>query len=224
MEIDSFSQCLQYLQAITPEKGQLERYVPIPIASALFGGILGFGLNALLAKYKEESLDANRVMCCSEEVQRIKEALELTLLELMNLASQLVAKIDIATNQLPTKISSPYISKHFTDAAHKHTKEQRSCIQSMIEHIDSLNNRLPFMHEPEKTFVSFDTSVHLLNSSGDALKAWRCCQGFIDKKVSIILEDQVNDQLILMGATQEQVDARALLAKNARSHNSVLRL
>ncbi|MEE3935451.1 hypothetical protein V2I68_07790 [Pseudomonas viridiflava] len=222
MDIENFNQCLQYLQSVNLEKSAFAKY--IPVLAAITGGALGFGLNSLATRKKEGNLEKNKTMCCNEEAQIIQETLEQTMLELMDMMTKLASKIEITKSELPTTITSGYISNHFTDIAHKYTKEQRHWLQAMMVFTESLNKRLDAIQNPERGFLSFENSIDLLNAGNDTIKAWMHCKSFLVNTDSTFSDAHVAEKLLIIGASQEQLDARTALIENVETRNSLLNI
>ncbi len=222
MDIENFNQCIQYLEMTIHDKSMLERY--IPILAALSGGLVGFFLNSLSTRKKETKSDKNKMMCCDEDIQKIIETLNDTILELMRMMVALVEKNKITSNQLPLSISSLYLSSYFIEIAHKYTTDQRLWIQSLMENLSILDKKLAVAQHPEKGFLSFKNSINIVNTLNYSFRARMYCQSVLHGENLLISESESDKHALLLGATEEQVKARNTLKQNILDHNNLLNL
>lgn len=144
MDIDAFSQCLNYLGSAQNKKPLLE--LVIPAASSLMGVIVGASLTMMRERSKEKIALKNKTMCISEELARVKNYLEHITQEAIHIYDSSVAEHVIPGHQLQLEISLPFIVEHFTSIAHKYSQGQRNHIIQFVETIKELNQQLGDFH------------------------------------------------------------------------------
>jgi len=220
MDMESFSQCMQYLQSTTTSKSSIELF--IPLISAATGVILGFGLNYLTSTLKENKSNANKLNCCREDLEQTEESLKKLVRELYKLASGIVEGKAPTIHQLPNKIGSLCLPEYFTEVAHKFSKKQRLRIQSLLQGMEALNDLLTEASAPPKGPMSYRHSTVLVNSVHTALECWSFCRCIeTDKELP---DDNISSYIKEMGVTNKQYEDINLLIENSRKHNSILNL
>lgn len=208
MDIESFSQCIEYMQA-NHVKLTADKF--IPVVSALGGALMGFYLNYLSSSLKEGRASKNKLMCCNENVRQIQGSVSQLLLELCKLMECVAFKKKPARHNLPGSISFLYLNEYFSDVAHKFSREQREWVQQLITEVEIINKSLPALWE--KNVSSFyDYSLALLNLSSRAMMAWSMCENVVRGAHF----DTTNKELLeLIGATKDQVYCYFGLVENA---------
>ncbi|WP_153772398.1 hypothetical protein [Pseudomonas sp. MNR3A] len=208
MDIESFSQCIDYMQ-VNQVKMTVDKF--IPVASALSGALMGFYLNYLSSSRKEGRASKNKLMCCGENVRQIQGSVVQLLLELCKLMECVAFKKKPARHNLPGSISSLYLNEYFSDVAHKFSKEQREWVQQLLTEVEIINKALPELWEKDVSSF-YGHSLALLNLSSRAMTAWNKCENIVR---GVYFDTTNKDLLELIGATNDQVYCYFALVENA---------
>lgn len=216
MDVDTFAQCLQYIQA-THSGFTVEKL--IPVGAAFAGAILGFGLNYATSTRKENKTNQNKKLCCEEDIHKIRRDTAKVASEVCNLCIILTSGANTTHHQVPIHVSSLCLDEYFIDVAHKFTKPQRESIQMLLGSLKILNERLPALTNRAKS--DFVYSTILLNLANCAIHAWSHCEDFLRGEITDFTQDEVYDSLNL---TPEQMKALMALQTNTKSNNTELNL
>lgn len=217
MDLESFTQCIQYIQSAKPEF-KVDKY--LPAATGLFGTILGFSLNYWTTSRKDAKTAKGKMKCCEEDIDQIQRAATLVAQELCNLCSILVARERLYCSKVPHQVSSLYLSSHFNDVAHKYCSAQRESVQLVLALLDKLNGSLPNLNPKEKT-SAFDYSKTLINLTHSAGAVWQNCENFKDSVTTTI---EIPDIIKKLDLSPEQLAAYTAIRENIEQKNSPLSL
>lgn len=216
MDVDTFAQCLQYIQA-THSGFTVEKL--IPVGAAFAGAILGFGLNYATSIRKENKTTQNKKLCCEEDIQKIRRDTANVASEVCNLCIILTSGADATHHQVPTHVSSLYLDEYFIDVAHKFNTSQRESIKMLLGALKVLNEKLPSLTDRSKSYYIYSTA--LLNLANCAILAWSYCEDILRGEIMEPSHDEAYTSLKL---TPEQVEAITILQRNAKSSNTELNL
>lgn len=219
MEIDSFNQCLAYMQVAFEKKSLVEKF--LPLIGALGGAFIGFFLNYFASHSKESKTARNKLMCCNEDIEKIRESLILVIKELFRLGVLISNRELPKGHKLPTGISALCLSEYFADVAHKFSGEQRYQIQRILEDMKALNTLLPILQARDTLSDKYRYSLKLTNTIILAVKIYNSCEGAINKKTS--KEESVNN-LKNIGANDDEIQAFSKLKENGNNENKTLSL
>lgn len=217
MDIESFSQCLNYLQASAQSKGYFEK--SLPIAGALIGTALGFFLNYSSGRIKENKAAQNKIMCINEDLAVINHSLDELAKEATRLITLLVQKQPLSGNRLPGSISSLCLDSYFIEVAHKYSKNQRYWIQLLLARVKEINIKLGSLHEDQDLYTR---SITLMNMISLAVECARLCK----MSLSNILTDHISIHSYLeeLDIPSEDFEAYKYAESNAKAQNAVLGL
>jgi len=217
MDVESFSQCIQYMQA-NQVKFTVDKF--IPVASALVGALMGFYLNYLSSSFKESRARENKLMCCNENIGQIQKSVVQMLLELCKLMECVAFKKKPGRHNLPGSISFLYLNEYFSDVAHKFSEEQRQWVQQLLTEVELVNKALPALWEND-VHSFYDYSLALLNLSSRAMTVWSVCED-ISRGEHF---DTTNKELLeSIGASKEQLYCYFSLVDNAERSDEKLGL
>lgn len=219
MDIESFSQCMAYMQSLAQSKSNFER--ALPIVGTIAGAILGFTLNFISTSYKESKATKNKIMCNDEEVHRINNSLEHLIQETSRLLLRVVSKEHLTDHRLPSKINSTCIDKYFTDVAHKYSQNQRYWLQLLLSQLKDINSKLSDLQSIDTT-KKFITSKTLLSTIAVATFASRLCEMILTNMK--IPDHEIIEKLKALKIPDETLEAYLCAERNADNQNSVLGL
>lgn len=214
MEMESFSQCLQYIQHVrTPDT--LSKI--IPVAGTISGVFIGALLNNYLSKRTEKQTLKNQLTCCSEELERIQADTQQILLECCKIFNKFKTGGKFDAVMLPTVISSKYLDDNFNKISHKYSKEQRERINRALTNIEPINKKPPNIASPGNNLYLY--SVLVLNLVNLTLIAWKFCE---NTRTDMDHDFTPSEILLKIGVTQEQLECFIDIKKNAESLNKYL--
>ncbi|MEO8490730.1 hypothetical protein [Pseudomonas sp.] len=144
MEIDTFTQCLNYLELAHAKKQPLE--LIIPVVSSLLGVLVGASLTMLREGSKDKKALKNKKMCITEELDRTQLYLEHIFEEAIQIYDSSVAGNIVPGHQLQAEVSLPFLLEHFTSIAHKYSQDERNHITRLSETTKELNQQLKEFH------------------------------------------------------------------------------
>lgn len=217
MDIDSFAQCMQYIQT-TQVKFSLDKL--IPVGAALGGAGIGFTLNYWSSIWKEKKSIKNKMMCCEENVEQIQKHIAKLVEEICKVCIPLSIKREITSHGIPLDVSFLYLNEYFIDVAHKYSKSQRESIQGTMASLTILNNELPDIALGCKV-SAYEYSQILLNIANIAMNAWAHCEDFRRGEAFQQDEDKVAESFC---STGEQFQAYQFIKANAQADNGRLGL
>lgn len=218
MDIENFNQCLSYLQASLQGKGTFERV--LPIVGTLVGAVLGFALNYLAGRGKENKTARNKLMCIDEDVMAIEHSLNEMSKEAVRMISLVVQKATPSGNYLPLSVSALCLESYFIDVAHKYSRQQRYWIQLLISRLKEISCAL----EEIKDFKGsiYMRSINLLNLIGLAVNCSRFCKMIMQGK--IVTDEGVVNYLRELDVSEEYLEAYNRAFENAAVRNAALQL
>ena len=100
MDFDSFNQCLAYIDFSKEEKSLTVKF--LPIIGTLCGALIGFFLNYFSSLSKESKATNNKILCCKEDVYRVRDSLQSILKELFRIAGLISRPVSYTHLTLPT--------------------------------------------------------------------------------------------------------------------------
>lgn len=144
MELESFTQCLSYLEAVGKPKDSLGPMIP-----TVLGIAVGFGLNFSRDWLKSRKENYNKKMCIKEDIIRIRQSADDVFIKSLKFIDALEEGKQILGHDLPREINLPYIEKHFIDVAHLYSEQERHYIVSLMPRLNGLNAALLELYDPE---------------------------------------------------------------------------
>jgi len=173
MDIENFQQCLSYIEFASPAKNHLEKI--IAIGGALAGTALGFALNYFHTKSKESRSAKNKLMCCDEDVHRIRVYLTIQIEEILRLTSRLVNRKPLIDYRLQDNISTLLLNEYFPEVAHKFSQNQRYWLQSLLNSLKIVNSILSEIKEGKRTGKPYEMTLSCLSLiDSAALSSYLC--------------------------------------------------
>lgn len=218
MDIETFSQCLQYMKS-TETVSTIKEFIPLIAAST--GVVVGFLLNQLATNSKENKLASNKLTCCEEDIQKIQEALEDLIKEAFCTMKPVVLKERITAHNFPDSVSSLCLDEYFTDIAHKYNKDQRYWIQLILQNIKTINEKLTSITHPQPTKSTHRYSIDLLNMTSNSVLVWGLCRSVLEKKH---VELKTKELAEYLECNSDQISYWNLLVSNADNGNNTLDL
>ncbi|KWS33600.1 hypothetical protein [Pseudomonas syringae] len=219
MDIESFSQCITYLQNSAPARNAIEK--ALPIVGTLAGTFLGFILNFSWTLHKESRSNKNKLMCMDEDTHRINHFL----LEMTKQYAEHLKKVVIrdypTSHNLPSEIHSSCIEEYFTEVAHKYTKNQRYWLQELSSQLKYINTNLSDIRTREE-IDPYNLSKKFLDGISSALFCSKLCVMIM--KNETLPDIPLEKQLELLGISPVAVQAYVVARANADNKNSHLHL
>jgi hypothetical protein len=161
MDINSFNQCLTYMNTLTEKKGVLE--ILTPFITAIVSFSLGFFINMWRDYTKENKTIKNKKACISEDIYRAKSGTEQTFKECINIIDLCRKNSPIPGHSLPSEITTPGLDEYFWSIAHRYTEMERHHIMSLTPAIRKLNKNLEQLTSISRITASGDTATMAYN-------------------------------------------------------------
>ncbi len=219
MNLESFSQCLNYIQSVTP-KGDVSAKVT-PIAGTLIGTIFGFILNQFTTKLKEGKAKKNKLTCCDEDVHRLKAITQHTTDELINLLVKIKNQEQLVDHNLPSKLNAFYLSEHFIELAHNFSVNQRYWTHLLIENLDEMNGYLDTLAN-EPLGKPFELSKVIIQSIDLATRMHLLCRSIQEDHSRTDMT--TSEVLFVFGLWPEAVAAYDVITDNISAGDRELHL
>ncbi|MGY2438093.1 hypothetical protein [Pseudomonas sp. SDO52101_S400] len=220
MDVESFNQCLIYMQSVAPNKSLIEKF--LPAIGGVSGAVLGFLLTSMVAFSKERKVLANKLMCCNEDVARVQSSVEQLIKELFKILMCISVGDLPKGHGLPTNIGALCLSEYFKDVAHKFSKNQRYLIQATLENTSEINSLIDVLQRSSSLEDKYKYSLGLLSAIGLALQISNGCKNIIGNTNKEQL-DQI-EELERIGVSSSEIKAFLLLKSNASNQNDILKL
>ncbi|MGX9559495.1 hypothetical protein [Pseudomonas sp. CFBP 5750] len=217
MDFESFSQCLNYMQATVQDKGTLNKV--LPIMGTLLGTAFGFALNYGAGRVKDSKAAKNKIMCIGEDIEVIVHDLNATAKECARLVSLLVERAPLAGNRLPGSMSGLCIDSYFIDVAHQYSRNQRYWIQLALERLKEINLKLTGLNAD---LPLYDRVAALLNLISISMEISRLCK--MSQLDAIIPHYEILPYLESLEISRECLAACDMAIMNLNEQNAVLRL
>lgn len=219
MDIDGFAQCLTYIQA-TAVKTSTDKY--LPLAGAIVGAGLAFGLNYFSTTRKEAKTKNAKKECCEEDLHELMHVCKHALESLLEVCDKIATKNRPTGHNLPSTVSLPLLDKYYPEIAHTFSVDQRYWIKLVFRHVDEINKYLEQLIEHDAETSLFRISILVINLEACLFEVYKHCYCIIgNNKFDFSDHD---DALAELGVTQELIEWLNMLKSNAEKANSVLGL
>lgn len=217
MDLDNFSQCLQYIQTAQPNllAGKL-----LPAATGLFGTLLGFGLNYWTSTQKDKKIIDGKKICCEEDIEQLQKSISEVIKEICNLCATVARGGPITHHSVSISLSALYLNKHFGEIAHEYSSARRESAQLIINYVERLNKKLPEINPTQVTPALAYTYI-LVNLINVATISWYHCENF---KTDKLLQPDEDDIIRGIKLTAAQFQAYKTIKKNIENNNALLNL
>lgn len=182
MDIENFQQCLSYIEYARPAKNSLEKI--IAVGGTLAGAALGFALNYFHAKSKESRSTKNKLMCCDEDVHRIRAYLTMEIKEVLRLNSKLVSRKPLIDYRLQDSISTLLIDEYFPEVAHKFSRNQRYWLQELLNNLKIVNSMLSEIKEGKRIGKPYEMTLSCLSFIDSAAFSSYLCTMILSNTVA----------------------------------------
>lgn len=219
MDIDGFAQCLTYIQA-TAVKTSTDKY--LPLAGAIVGAGLAFGLNYFSTTRKEAKTKNAKKECCEEDLHELMHVCKHALESLLEVCDKIATKNRPTGHNLPSTVSLPLLDKYYPEIAHKFSVDQRYWIKLVFRHVDEINKYLEQLIEHDAETSLFRISILVINLEACLFEVYKHCYCIISNN-KFDFSDH-DDALAELGVTQELIEWLNVLKSNAEKANSVLGL
>ncbi|OKA24517.1 hypothetical protein [Pseudomonas versuta] len=219
MDIDGFAQCLTYIQA-TAVKTSTDKY--LPLAGAIVGAGLAFGLNYFSTTRKEAKTKNAKKECCEEDLHELMHVCKHALESLLEVCDKIATKNRPTGHNLPSIVSLPLLDKYYPEIAHTFSVDQRYWIKLVFRHVDEINKYLEQLIEHDAETSLFRISILVINLEACLFEVYKHCYCIISNN-KFDFSDH-DDALAELGVTQEQIEWLNMLKSNAEKANSVLGL
>lgn len=180
MDIEAFSQCIDFSKAMAPAaRSNLE--ILLPVISSIGGVLIGFGINKTAEGFKTRKEKANKKSAVKEEVERIKKIAEQNFRGAISIVDAIMAQRKLHSFDLSPVIFFPCISDFFTQLSYEYTPIERNAIFTLISILGSLNSYLQLFSDPDKQpsgqFVLDAAAKNILIC---ATSAYFLCKSFLN--------------------------------------------
>lgn len=189
MEIESFTQCLDYLASTGNGKATIGWITPI--VASLSGIVIGFGLNLLRDKVKSNNENSNKAMCISEDIERIRIAAGHVFRASIEYIDPAKHHELVKTYSVTSAINSPYIDKHFMDIAHLHSKDQRHNMVALLPCLNDMNTLIKSLSNPSTPSDRLAARRNCVKVANLAVFCFEQCDAFL-KEPSAQREDWIS--------------------------------
>ncbi|WP_447096800.1 hypothetical protein [Pseudomonas sp. CF10PS3] len=219
MDIDGFAQCLTYIQATTV-KTSADKF--LPLAGAIVGAGLAFGLNYFSTARKEAKTKVAKKNCCEEDINELMHICKHALGSLLEICETIATKNRPTGHNLLSAVSLPLLDKYYPEIAHTFSVDQRYWIKLIFRHVDDINKDLELLIKKEAETSLFRISLLVINLEICLLEVYKRCYCIMnDNKFEFSEHDEA---LAELGMAQERIAWLSMLKSNAEKANSVLSL
>lgn len=208
VELESFTQCLSYLEAIGKPKDSLGMI--LPVVSSLLGIAVGFGLNFFRDWWKSRKETNNKKMCIHEDVVRLCRIADDVFVQSLHFIDEQEAGKKVLAHNLPRGINTPYIEKHFIEVAHLYSEQQRHDIVSLIPRLTGLNAILLELYEPAIIDSAVDSFRCFVSASATITYILEHCEQFLGGPIKPQSWVGIADRLEIKSAYIERMRAQGL--------------
>jgi hypothetical protein len=218
MDIENFSQCLNYMQSTLQQNSYLDK--GLPIVGTLAGTIFGFALNFFASKTKESAAVKNKLMCITEDIESTKSSLITIIKECSRLLELIVTKQSIKGSFLPKVVTALSVDAYFISVADNFTRDQRYCTQLLLARLVEINDILLVLKQNSQP--NFDRSIATMNLISLCIGSIKMCEAFLTKKR--VSDVDIRDFLASVDVPKTQIDTFNCAVKNANNANAMLHL
>gem|GEM_PF-2231222 len=216
MDIDSFAQCLSFVQATTITKPPVEKY--LPIIGTLLGTGVGFGLNQVVTRLKDGKSKKNKQTCCYEECHELKHLCSEMVKALVEAAGLVAQKKRPASHTFPFSIRLPLMDEYYPEVAHSFSSNQRHWIRYILRNVTDINDSLSKALSQEDKRSIYKISAWIVDLLSVLIDTYKMCdQILLDKKIAYPDDDKF---LLSLGCDKEDVDFAIMLGENIGADNS----
>lgn len=201
MDLESFGQCLSYMQEVTQGKGAFEML--LPYGGAFVGVVFGFFLNFAKDAVKESRDVGSKKICIDEDVHRFKYSLEHTVAECVTIFRNFSNSLTPDSHQFPVGFSLPMLDEYFSKVAHKYSVDERYYLKELSSYLESLNCNLSRVVKNDAE-SSAELVACILNLMSDAMLCIGVCSRFYGEKNVYVRPEDI---LLSMGFSSSDVDA-----------------
>lgn len=219
MDMDSFAQCLSYVQATTV-KSWLDKF--LPLVGTIVGAGVAFTLNYYSTTRKEAKAKIAKKECCEEDIHELMHICKQALVNLLEICETIAMKDRPVGHNLPSTVSLPLLEKYYPEIAHQFSVDQRYWIKLVFRHVYDVNKFLDVITKYESETSLFRISILVINLEPFLLEAYKRCHCILsNKKFEFSDHDEA---LAELGATREQINTLNILKSNAEKENTILGL
>lgn len=219
MDIDSFAQCLTYIQA-TPAKSSVDKF--LPLAGTIIGAGLAFCLNYFSTTRKEAKAKAAKKKCCEEDIHELMHTCKHALRSLLEICETIATKNRPTGHNLPSAVSFPLLDKYYPEIAHTFSVDQRYWIKLVFRYVDDINKDLELLTKHQAETSLFGISVLVINLEECLLEVYKRCHCISNDNNFVFSEH--DEVLAELGMTQELIARLSMLKSNAEKANTTLNL
>ncbi len=219
MDIDGFAQCLTYIQATTV-KTSVDKF--LPLAGAIVGAGLAFGLNYFSTNRKEAKTKVAKKKCCEEDIHELMHICKHTMGSLLEICEIIATKSRPTGHGLPSAVSLPLLDKYYPEIAHTFSVDQRYWIKLVFRHAADINKDLELLVKQDAETSLFSMSILVINLEICLFEVYKHCYCIVnDNKFEFSEHDEA---LVELGMAQERIAWLNMLKLNAEKANSTLNL
>ncbi|WP_264310575.1 hypothetical protein [Pseudomonas putida] len=218
MDIDTFNQCLLYMQANT--KNSFDAY--LGIAGTLAGTGFGFWLNHWVTGKKEKRTETAKKDCCVRDIQELKSICGYSSKEVSVLVADLATKKRPKAHSLPSNVKLILLEKMYPEIASSFSADQQIWIKLIFRYIDDINEGLRAINDSpsEKSLYKISkTLVNLLTSLHDVFKVTLCV--LENKEIEL---PSIETMMLQSGANKSSILAYRTLVLNIQRDDALLGL
>lgn len=219
MDIDTFSQCLNYIQG-TSTKSSMDKY--LPLIGTVVGAGLAFGLNFFSNSRKDNKTKIKKKDCCEEDCHELMNICHHSIHSLMELCEPIAKKRWPTGHNLVSVVSLPLLDKYYAEIAHSFSVNQRYWIKLVFRNVENINGGLSKIIETEDGASLYRLSINLINLQATMLETYRLCYCILDDKKYDFSE--IGEALAELGIPADSIGWLKLLQENADSDNTTLKI
>lgn len=220
MDIDSFAQCLSFMQATSNVRLPVEKY--LPVIGTLIGTGLGFGLNQYVTKRKENNSEKAKIASCFEECHELQHISSTMIEALAQAAGRLAIKERPIDHNFPINIDLILINKYYPEIAHRLSVDQRYWIRLVLRNVVDINDSLTAVLNSGDESSLYRISIWVINLIDTLIWNYKICDYILNDKQ---IEHLPNEEILFKFSDDKKlVECIRTLQDNIASKNSDLKL
>ncbi|PYB97838.1 hypothetical protein [Pseudomonas sp. MB-090624] len=220
MDIESFAQCLQFIDLNSTAKSSLDKY--LPIITTLLGTGVGFGLNQIVTLRKEGKTKSNKVDCCYEDIHELQDICKHMLRELSEISEHLERKSRPSGHNLHSSISLPLLEKYYPEISHTFTVNQRYWVKVITRKLGEVNEGIDSLLAMRDEKSLYRVSIDVINLQASFLELLKLSLWVLAGEQLEFSEEY--EMLSELDISENRIKALKRLKENAEKDDSVLGL
>lgn len=178
MDVENFTQCLNYLSTVAKPNSPFEKI--LPIVTTVFGIFFGYILNHIRDRSKEIKTANQKRQCITEDVGRVKDVAKRCIKEALLILGENMSGKVANGHSMPARAEPTLIHEYFAEVAHTYTTLEREKILHMLDLASSLTerttaSRLKYDNAKAEFIEAHNTLTH-------AVFCYAICEAILENK------------------------------------------